>query len=583
MNIDTNTNYLTNSLAKAQEFVGKVAEGLRTNTYETKYGYNTNQGSFIGSLGQTLSEPSKVVSNVIGDVLTNKTLGNVWKYTNVPRMAGELGTKIAQRTGVDPVTGAVMAAAAPIALMSLSGTRGPISQGLRPLGYKAVAPKSKEEDPTGRIPQSIPLEIALRYGLGQRSQMLPYQEFKKERPDIDPITYSQYRRYTTSKPAPGQLIGIDPEGQSFTTIGGTVRGTAKGLNDPEIRIKGQPVTASAMIGTVAGLGTAAALYKKLPKDVREARVMHSTSFSPETKEERSRLETELSPLESKQLQLKRIIDRLESKMQTKGVKPIDKYGPSPDDQAAMRVHKQAIENRGELNSLTDELKTYKYALGRATGQIPAPVDDPEVEKMMAAPSHPTDPELGGMGSQTTKTQRSYYNRKRRVAAGLDPEDVSYSPENENISYLRNRISNLSKRKTKLLSDIKDRLDALNIPEEALNLQDRLTRAKSKAGEVSSKVDELQQELRTTYRPTTVYTPSTATIAGLAVAGTAAAVGTAYVTRKLMQKASERRMKKENPVEYLKYKHGSLEQASQALGAPGARNWQQLAPYVNNGQ
>jgi hypothetical protein len=64
---------------------------------------------------------------------------------------------------------------------------------------------------------------------------------------------------------------------------------------------------------------------------------------------------------------------------------------------------------------------------------------------------------------------------------------------------------------------------------------------------------------------------------LAGAATAATVG--HVAKKLLQKSAERRLKKENPVEYLKHKHGSLEQASADLGQPEARSWQQLTPYV----
>jgi hypothetical protein len=59
--------------------------------------------------------------------------------------------------------------------------------------------------------------------------------------------------------------------------------------------------------------------------------------------------------------------------------------------------------------------------------------------------------------------------------------------------------------------------------------------------------------------------------------TAAAVG--HVAKKLFQKSAERRIKKENPVEYLKQKHGSLEQASTALGQPQAQSWQQLVPHI----
>ena len=199
--------------------------------------------------------------------------------------------------------------------------------------------------------------------------------------------------------------------------------------------------------------------------------------------------------------------------------------------------------------------------------------------MMAAPPHPTDAEMGGMGVKATKTERHAREHTTRVKLGIDPEDISYSPKEENIAYLKGKVETLSKQKQNLSKGIQAAREALNIPEDALNLQDRLTRAKFKAGELGSKVNELQTELRSTYRPVTVSTPSTATVAGLALAGTAAALGTAYVTKKLFQKSAERRLKKENPVEYLKHKHGSLEQAGAALGLPEAQSWQQLVPHI----
>ena len=560
MNPNTNPNYLTNSLAKAQQFAGKVASELRSSIYQSKYGYGSNEGSVLTFAQNIGKEPAKVAATAVGDVLTNKSLSSVWKYTNVPRMAGELGKTVAQKAGLDPLTGAVLTAAVPVGLMALSGVRGPISQGLRPPGYKAVAPKSKEEDPTGRTPQSVPLELALRYGLGQRSQILPYQEFKKERPDVSPSTYVQYRRYEQAKPQPGSLVGIDPEGQSFTTVGGLLRGSAKGLNDPELRIKGFPVTLSGLAGTAAGLGTAVAAYRALPQEVREARTMQSTSFDPEVKAERAKIETQLAPLESKQAQVKQVIQRLQRKMKAGGIRALDQYGPSPDDQAALRVHREAISNRAELNKITDNLNTYTYALGRATGKIPEP-PQPQTEEGQALRQ-----------SLTAET-------KARVEAKLNPNDISYTPSNENISYLQGRVQHFTDEKQGLLENVKGRLEALNIPEKVLNLQDRLTRAKFKSGALNTQAQELQAELRSTYRPVTVTTPSTATVAGLAAAGAAAALGTAYVTKKLLQKSAERRIKKENPVEYLKHKHGSLEQASTALGQPQAQSWQQLVPHI----
>lgn len=559
MNPNTNTNYLTNSLAAAQKFAGNVAASLRENLYQSKYGYGTKSGSVLGQLKNVITEPAKTAAAALGDVLTDQSQRQVWKYTNIPRMAREAGTSVAQAAGMDPLTGAVMAAAAPIGLMALSNVRGPVTQGLRPAGYKAVAPKSKEEDPTGREPQSVPLEFLLRAGLGQRSQLLPYAEFKKERPDVTPSTYAQYRKYERARPEPGQLIAIDPEGQSFSTVGGLIRGSAKGLNDPELRIKNFPVTASGLFGTAAGLATAAALYKNLPEEVKTSRLMEATSYDPSVVAEREAIQSQLSPIESKHGKLKQVVQRIEKQMQQKGVRPLDKYGPSPDDIAALNVHREALQNRARYNKLTDDINTYTYALKRATGEIEPPIAETDIGKDLR---------------ESLKKQT-----RIRTKLGLNPEDISYSPKTENIAYLQKRIGELTENKNKLMEDVKNRLEALNIPEESLNLQERLTRAKFKLGELSTKSADLQQELRSTYRPVKVGTPSAATVAGLAVAGTAAAVGTTLIARKLMQKAAERRIKKENPVEYLKHKHGSLEQAKETLEQPEARSWQELVPLV----
>ena len=93
--------------------------------------------------------------------------------------------------------------------------------------------------------------------------MLPFKEFIKERPDVMPSTIKEYRRYMNRKPEAGKRIDIDPEKQTFTAFGGAIKGTARGLNDPEIRFKGVPFTASATLGTAAGVATVAAGVKQL--------------------------------------------------------------------------------------------------------------------------------------------------------------------------------------------------------------------------------------------------------------------------------------------------------------------------------
>jgi len=300
MNPNTNPNYLTNSLTKAQQFVGQAVSKLQGSIERRPWGYyQSTQGTTSELVGEQLKNvkaaasvkktqgvypsgsysslgskqefnvPSAtpVVAGVPADVLTNATRRDIWKYTNMHRLMSDVGQYVGPRLGLEStLAGAAVAAAVPVALGAMSGQVGPITEGLRPKGYKAVAPVSKEEDPSGRKTRSAALEAAMRYGLGQKSQLLPYQEFKQERPDVAPSTFVQYRRYQALKPEAGKNVIIDPESQSFSALGGVIRGTARGLNDPEIRLKGVPITASAALGTAAGLGAIKALtYAAEPK------------------------------------------------------------------------------------------------------------------------------------------------------------------------------------------------------------------------------------------------------------------------------------------------------------------------------
>jgi hypothetical protein len=416
MNPNTNPNYLTNSLTKAQQFVGQAVSKLQGSIERRPWGYyQSTQGTTSELVGEQLRNvkaaatvkktqgvypsgsyssvgnkqefnvPSAtpVVAGVPADVLTNATRRDIWKYTNMHRLMSDVGQHVGPRLGLEStLAGAAVAAAVPIALGAMSGQIGPITEGLRPKGYKAVAPVSKEEDPSGRKTRSAALEAAMRYGLGQKSQLLPYQEFKQERPDVAPSEFVQYRRYQALKPEAGKNVIIDPESQSFSAFGGVIRGTARGLNDPEIRLKGVPITASAALGTAAGLGAIKALtYAAEPK---------------------------------------------------------------------LKIEPAKADVQGNYNL---EQKQYPgFANVKISGQQGLGVQIAE--------------KLGG------------YTEPAILAAG---------------------------------------------------------------------------------------------------AVTAAAVG--HAAKKLFQKSAERRVKKENPVEYLKHKHGSLEQASTSLGLPQAQSWQQLVPYI----
>jgi len=222
--------------SKTARDVGRVGTEFITGETQRKYGYGFNAYKFQSQVGQ------KVASRL-------EDMGNA--------------------TGLSPAAAATIAFGVPALYNTLTEKQGPITQGLRPKGYKAVAPVSKEEDPTGKTPRNLVEEAGTRFFAGQTSQMLPFKEFIKERPDIMPSTIKDYRRYVNRKPEAGKRIEIDPEKQTFTAFGGAIKGTARGLNDPEIRLKGVPFTASATLGTAAGIATVAAGVKKLNPYMQE--------------------------------------------------------------------------------------------------------------------------------------------------------------------------------------------------------------------------------------------------------------------------------------------------------------------------
>ena len=291
-------NFLTNSQQFLRKFGDRIIEASKDVQAPKKFiddiskvfSANLKQapwGAYTSDIGKTSTTPQGTTRNYetpiadasktardVGKVGTEFIAGETQrKYgygSNPYRLQSQIGQKVASKledmgnaTGLSPAAAATIAFGVPALYNTLTEKQGPITQGLRPKGYKAVAPVSKEEDPTGKTPRSLVEEAGTRFFGGQTSQMLPYKEFIKERPDVMPSTIADYRRYVNRKPEAGKRIDVDPEKQTFTAFGGAIKGTARGLNDPEIRFKGVPFTASATLGTAAGIATVAAGVKKL--------------------------------------------------------------------------------------------------------------------------------------------------------------------------------------------------------------------------------------------------------------------------------------------------------------------------------
>lgn len=273
------SNYLSNS-AKALEKFGSelgtyVQEGL--NIGRGASGPRAVYGGIKEAVGYAKQGnlPLAAATGTL-DVLTDASRGAYWFLNHTLAVSRNVGRYAGEKMGLDPVTTDLLGRSTPFAVAAFSGAVGNPLTGGRPAGYKSILPVSKEEDPTGRTSANPAAESVLRYFTGRRGDPLPYQTFKEERPDVAYPTYQKYLQYKHMKP--DGLLKVDPNTQSFVGPLGIIRGTARGLNEPEVAYFGFPVTASSAIGTAAAIGTTGALYKALPEAMKTART--SVGASP---------------------------------------------------------------------------------------------------------------------------------------------------------------------------------------------------------------------------------------------------------------------------------------------------------------
>ena len=493
VNLNEYANKFGKVAEQATDFTGNIYENLKDNIGVSRYG-NTTYGSY-GRPGEgfNIPRPDKTVRRAVQDpagffsdlfgsnFLSEKNRQKVWLYTNPFRLVSKAGVAASKFTGLeDPVAAGAVAAGVPILFHTLTETSGPLHQGLRPKGYKAVAPVSKEEDPSGATPRNVQEEFALRFFGGQKGQPLAYKDFIKERPDVMPSTISDYRRYMNRKPEPGKRIDIDPEKQTFTALGGMVRGTARGLNDPEIRIKGAPLSASAVLGTAAGIGTIAAGKRFLdPKGL---------GVSSEKDVRASSVDSRRTDLETGEVTRK---EYTVGKTPTVGTRTGKFYQSEP-----LKGSKTGYAMPTE--KLQDRLK------GLRTERQGA---DIKIERAEERASN-VDKALGQF------MQSGEY---------IDIPKVKRSP--------KINVDSAREQKTSVQQDIDDTVRATKgFAKKNLNI------AGQKFQEVFARNPGLKEP-------------------ALVVGGLAAAIGTAAVAKKLFQKAEQERIKKEDPLQYKKYKRG----------------------------
>ena len=103
-------------------------------------------------------------------------------------------------------------------------------------GYKAALPSA--EDPTKT--DNVAAEIALKYFMGRTGNLLPYDEFKKVRPDVSPSEFGKYKAFKFDKK---EDYNLADDGKA-SALAGALKYTNEGIHGPEVQFLGRslPVT-----------------------------------------------------------------------------------------------------------------------------------------------------------------------------------------------------------------------------------------------------------------------------------------------------------------------------------------------------
>ena len=497
------------------------------------------------------STGKKVARTAAGVLLTDDAAKTIRKKTNIPMQLQDAANNIPAKVGIrpddNPLAAALISKGAPYLAAYLSGTIGSPATGFRPKGEKAVYPKTKEEDPTGREVGNPLAEVIGRSVFFQRGQLLPYGEFKKERPDVMPSTYRDYMAYQYAKPEAGSLVTIDPQRGSFTAFGGAVKGSAKGLNDPEIRVRGLKATASQIAGLAAGryaMGKTGEFFGKTT-GLEGSADLDTSSFTPNITVKAENLQTmrtgeKIRDFAARTADTPEGRQKLEDAIRASRAKQLVKF---TDDIKSDFGQGRTLAQGTKI--ATDRLQSLQTTTGRSV--IPGNRNFPDTQILVDPGDDKTPPKYAPRMTKSSKEIKG----DKIVDSGPKP-------------YNEFRVG------------IKRETD----PDKKALLQQAIGQAKEESQRrLKVGIEEARKNATTGQRIERFLGGSQYRPAFQIAAGTVAALGTAYAVKKGVQKINERRAKKQDPVEYLKYKHGDFASAKEALKQPKAKSYQDLVPYV----
>jgi len=276
-------------------------------------------------IGDSFSARAAQVAGTGAADVARDGLRNIWWFLNAPQAVAQIASLQAMHSASIPFTqgkgligrGSLRFAATAPAVIAMSTGIGNIG---RPAGYKAILPS--EEDP--RKTDSPVGELLSRYFLGRTGRLLPYDEFAKERPDVDKGEYQRYKAYQFNK-----KTDLNPLDGDFNILG-ALRGTTEGIHGPEINFMGKAIPA------LTGILPTAAAVAGIRRGVNKAGKRLAARGDLDMVK---RLETDKASLQKKMYPIKDLADERDKR---DAIKEVELAIKQQQDENTIEAAKQAL-------------------------------------------------------------------------------------------------------------------------------------------------------------------------------------------------------------------------------------------------